>query len=70
MANDTTIIAAASPETRQVRRARERHEAKVAASEAAGRKYPESKYRPEPVSGKQYTSNGAAEVARRSARFA
>lgn len=55
MANtNTTVAAVTPPESRQVRRARQRHEAKVAASIAAGRNYPEAKYRPDPVTGKRY----------------
>jgi hypothetical protein len=54
-------------DSRQVRRATERHEAKVARAEAAGRKYPEAKYRPDHVSGKRYEANGKQECARRAA---
>lgn len=54
---ETTVTETVAVETRQVRRARERHEAKVAASIAAGRAYPEAKHRPVQATGKSY-SNG------------
>lgn len=55
--------------SRQTERAEARHAAKVAKAEAAGRKYPESKYAPHVVSGKTYQANGKQEVARRAARI-
>lgn len=55
--------------SRQVNRAEARHAAKVAASEAKGFKYPDSKYVPHIIGGKTYTSNGKQEVARRVSRI-
>ena len=51
--------------SRQVRRAEDRHAAKIASSVARGLKYPEAKYRPDGATGKTYTANGARETARR-----
>ncbi|MBV48189.1 MAG: hypothetical protein CMN10_06980 [Roseobacter sp.] len=51
-------------ESRQVRRATARHEAKVRAAEDAGRKYPESRYEPFTATGKSYPRSSAREAER------